>query len=277
MIIPIGYIAVIAIIRDAQGGADSGLVVVYLLPIVWLSLYGRRLHSARRPVLYGPGAPGARSSSSGRPTTRPSSGARSSCHGDRDDPGGFDRLHHGLARPRLPQRPGPAVAHLRGATPARPTTPATVSRRCCGPPPAAPSWVSTRPARSPSSPPAPSRCSATGPPRSSESAPSPTSSTRPRSTSGARRIDAMRTRARSDRRRGGGRGALDRHPQGRPAAPLRGPVRACRCPRRTRVRRRAGRRRVRRDDGQAGGPTARAGELDVRRPPTAAMSSWPST
>jgi len=35
---------VIAIIRDAQGGADSGLVVVYLLPIVWLSLYGRRLH-----------------------------------------------------------------------------------------------------------------------------------------------------------------------------------------------------------------------------------------
>ncbi len=44
MIIPIGYIAVIAIIRDAQGGSHSGLVVVYLLPIVWLSLYGRRLH-----------------------------------------------------------------------------------------------------------------------------------------------------------------------------------------------------------------------------------------
>ncbi|HEY1651118.1 MAG TPA: PAS domain-containing sensor histidine kinase [Acidimicrobiales bacterium] len=44
LIIPIGYIAVIAIIRDAQGGAGSGLVVVYLLPIVWLSLYGRRLH-----------------------------------------------------------------------------------------------------------------------------------------------------------------------------------------------------------------------------------------
>ncbi|HTU40007.1 MAG TPA: PAS domain-containing sensor histidine kinase [Acidimicrobiales bacterium] len=44
LIIPIGYIAVIAIIRDAQGGANSGLVVVYLLPIVWLSLYGRRLH-----------------------------------------------------------------------------------------------------------------------------------------------------------------------------------------------------------------------------------------
>ncbi len=44
LMIPIGYIAVIAIIRDAQGGSNSGLVVVYLLPIVWLSLYGRRLH-----------------------------------------------------------------------------------------------------------------------------------------------------------------------------------------------------------------------------------------
>ncbi len=44
LVIPIGYIAVIAIIRDAQGGSDSGLVVVFLLPIVWLSLYGRRLH-----------------------------------------------------------------------------------------------------------------------------------------------------------------------------------------------------------------------------------------
>ncbi len=44
LIVPIGYIAVIAIIRDAQGGSRSGLVVVYLLPIVWLSLYGRRLH-----------------------------------------------------------------------------------------------------------------------------------------------------------------------------------------------------------------------------------------
>ena len=44
LIIPVGYIAVIAIIRDAQGGSNSGLVVVYLLPIVWLSLYGRRLH-----------------------------------------------------------------------------------------------------------------------------------------------------------------------------------------------------------------------------------------
>ncbi len=36
--------AVIAIIRDAQGPSDSELLVVYLLPIVWMSLYGRRLH-----------------------------------------------------------------------------------------------------------------------------------------------------------------------------------------------------------------------------------------
>jgi hypothetical protein len=44
LVIPIGYIAVIAIIRDAQGGSNSGLIVLYLLPIVWLALYGRRLH-----------------------------------------------------------------------------------------------------------------------------------------------------------------------------------------------------------------------------------------
>jgi PAS domain S-box-containing protein len=42
--IPIGYMAVIALIRDAQGVGESELVVVYLLPIVWMSLYGRRLH-----------------------------------------------------------------------------------------------------------------------------------------------------------------------------------------------------------------------------------------
>ncbi len=44
LIIPIGYIAVIAIIRDAQGGASSGLIVMYLLPIVWVAIYGKRLH-----------------------------------------------------------------------------------------------------------------------------------------------------------------------------------------------------------------------------------------
>jgi PAS domain S-box-containing protein len=46
LVIPVVYMAVIALIRDAQGGSRSGLVVVYLLPVVWLSLYGRRLHLA---------------------------------------------------------------------------------------------------------------------------------------------------------------------------------------------------------------------------------------
>jgi PAS domain S-box-containing protein len=44
LVIPIGYMAVIALIRDGQGVRDSELLVVYLLPIVWMSLYGRRLH-----------------------------------------------------------------------------------------------------------------------------------------------------------------------------------------------------------------------------------------
>jgi PAS domain S-box-containing protein len=44
LVIPIGYMAVIALIRDAQGGGDSELVIVYLLPIVWVALYGQRLH-----------------------------------------------------------------------------------------------------------------------------------------------------------------------------------------------------------------------------------------
>jgi PAS domain S-box-containing protein len=44
LVIPIGYMAVIALIRDAQGVGESELVIVLLLPIVWLSLYGQRLH-----------------------------------------------------------------------------------------------------------------------------------------------------------------------------------------------------------------------------------------
>jgi PAS domain S-box-containing protein len=44
LVIPIGFLAVIALIRNAQGGSSSGLIAVYLLPIVWLALYGRRLH-----------------------------------------------------------------------------------------------------------------------------------------------------------------------------------------------------------------------------------------
>ena len=41
-VIPIGYIAVIALLRDAQGGTVSGLEGLYFLPIVWLAFYGRR-------------------------------------------------------------------------------------------------------------------------------------------------------------------------------------------------------------------------------------------
>jgi len=44
LVIPIGYMGVIAAIRDAQGGKEAALVIVYILPIVWISLYGRRLH-----------------------------------------------------------------------------------------------------------------------------------------------------------------------------------------------------------------------------------------
>ena len=185
LIIPIGYIAVIAIIRDAQGGSDSGLVVVYLLPIVWLSLYGRRLHllvglfcmdlALLVPLLIVGAAqvPDARVAPGGR-------------HGDGHHPGGLDRLHHGLAGPGVPGRPGPAVAHRpaqrpRGRLRPRPPRdpPARRHRQ---------RHHGRRPGRapSPSSPPAPSRCSATGRRRWSASAPSPTSSTRPRSTSGAR-------------------------------------------------------------------------------------------
>jgi hypothetical protein len=44
LVIPIGYMAVIGILRDAQGGGRSGLIVVYVLPIIWLAVYGRRSH-----------------------------------------------------------------------------------------------------------------------------------------------------------------------------------------------------------------------------------------
>ena len=184
--IPIGYIAVIAIIRDAQGGSDSGLVVVYLLPIVWLSLYGRRLHllvglfcldlALLVPLLI-----------VGPPNYPTLEWRQVAGHGDRDDLDCVDRLHDGLARPQLCSATWRISPASPGATPARPTTPATASRPFSGPPPAAPSWGSTRPARSRSSPPAPSRCSATWRPRWWVSVPSPTSSTPPRSTSGARR------------------------------------------------------------------------------------------
>lgn len=43
-VIPIGSLAVIALVRDAQGGIASGLAALYLVPIVWLAFYGRRSH-----------------------------------------------------------------------------------------------------------------------------------------------------------------------------------------------------------------------------------------
>jgi PAS domain S-box-containing protein len=44
-VIPVGFIGVVALIRDAQG-SESGLVALYILPIVWLAFYGRRWHLA---------------------------------------------------------------------------------------------------------------------------------------------------------------------------------------------------------------------------------------
>jgi len=41
-IVPIAYVGVIALLRDAQGGTSSGLVALFFLPIIWLAFYGRR-------------------------------------------------------------------------------------------------------------------------------------------------------------------------------------------------------------------------------------------
>ena len=139
LIIPVGYIAVIAIIRDAQGGADSGLVVVYLLPIVWLSLYGRRLHlliglfcmdlALLVPLLI-VGSPRV-------PDPRVAPGRR-------------DGHRHHLWWPRrcTPWCRGtvpywatwPSSPAWPGGTPAKRPTRTTASRRSCEPPPAAQSW-----------------------------------------------------------------------------------------------------------------------------------------
>lgn len=43
-VVPIGYIGVIALVNDAQGGSASGLTALYLLPVVWIAFYGRRSH-----------------------------------------------------------------------------------------------------------------------------------------------------------------------------------------------------------------------------------------
>jgi PAS domain S-box-containing protein len=41
-LVPLAYVAVIAIVRDAQGGTTSGLTGLFILPIVWIAFYGRR-------------------------------------------------------------------------------------------------------------------------------------------------------------------------------------------------------------------------------------------
>lgn len=43
-IVPLGYFIVIALLRDAQGGAGSGYAPLCMLPIFWLALYGTRRH-----------------------------------------------------------------------------------------------------------------------------------------------------------------------------------------------------------------------------------------
>lgn len=42
--LPVGYIAVVALLRDAQGGANTGFSVIYVLPVVWVAYYGRATH-----------------------------------------------------------------------------------------------------------------------------------------------------------------------------------------------------------------------------------------
>ncbi|MGO9455490.1 MAG: ATP-binding protein [Acidimicrobiales bacterium] len=42
LLVPVGYMAVIAMLRDAQGGSASGMGIVFLVPIVWIAFYGNR-------------------------------------------------------------------------------------------------------------------------------------------------------------------------------------------------------------------------------------------
>ncbi len=220
LIIPIGYIAVIAIIRDAQGGSNSGLVVVYLLPIVWLSLYGRRLHlliglfcmdlALLMPFLDRRAAE--------VPDARVAPGRR---HGDRDDRRGVDRVRHGLARPGLPGRPGPAVPHgpperPRGRLRPRPSRDAAARRhrqRHHGRRPGRDRHLLLR------------RCGADARLPGGRGGGDPLHRRLHRPRADRRTAPDHRRhadRARTRRRRNGRRGPLDRHPQGRAAAALRG-------------------------------------------------------
>jgi PAS domain S-box-containing protein len=42
--LPIGYIGVVALLRDAQHGSVTGLTAIYFLPVVWVAYYGRSTH-----------------------------------------------------------------------------------------------------------------------------------------------------------------------------------------------------------------------------------------
>ena len=40
VVIPFGYMIVVALLRHAQGSGDAGYTILYILPVVWLALYG---------------------------------------------------------------------------------------------------------------------------------------------------------------------------------------------------------------------------------------------
>ncbi len=42
VLVPVGFVGVVALVRDAQGGSASGLATLYLLPVVWIAFHGRR-------------------------------------------------------------------------------------------------------------------------------------------------------------------------------------------------------------------------------------------
>ena len=222
LVIPIGYMGVIAADPRRPGRqSESELVIVYILPIVWISLYGRRLHllvgllcmdlALMVPVLLVGLA------------QLPHSRVAPGDHPHRGDhPGGRHHRVHGPPRPAVRERPGPAVACWPAATPRTPTTPATGWKPSFGRPPAAPSWGSTRAERSPSSPPGPSSCSGYSAARGGRHPlhhrlhrPGPD-----RRAPADDRRHAQRTRPGSTR--GGGRGPLDGQAQERRVPPLRG-------------------------------------------------------
>ena len=40
VLIPFGYMLVVALLRHAQGSGDAGYTILYILPVVWIALYG---------------------------------------------------------------------------------------------------------------------------------------------------------------------------------------------------------------------------------------------